>query len=158
MGRMGFMDRQREVYAQMAGQMRSLLVPGEVMYGIIVANQQKTFSATLYLVATTDRRIMMQPVDRKWQPNGQLLSFGPNDISNTSVWGWAHDAASKGEKIATFLTTSGDRIKFEAGGEKWKLMTLGGNLLENLMSTEEQSGGLDAFLRFLAAADPRARG
>ena len=49
-------------------------------------------------------------------------------------------------------------IKFEAGGEKWKLMTLGGNLLENVLSTEEQSNGLDAFLQFLAAADPRSRG
>ena len=137
--------------------MQSLLVPGEVMHGVIVANQQKTFSATLYLVATTDRRIIMQPVDRKWQPNGQPFSFGMNDITNTSVWGWAHDAASKGEKIATFLTSSGDRIKFEAGGEKWKLMTLGGNMLENALATDDQENGLDAFLNFLAAADPRGR-
>lgn len=154
---MGFMDRQREAYAQMGAFMQSLLVPGEVMQGVIVANQQKTFSATLYLVATTDRRIIMQPVDRKWQPNGQPFSFGMNDITNTSVWGWAHDAASKGEKIATFLTSSGDRIKFEAGGEKWKLMTLGGNMLENALATDDQENGLDAFLNFLAAADPRGR-
>ena len=154
---MGFMDRQREVYAQMAALMQSQLVPGEVMHGMIVANQQKTFSMTLYLVATTDRRIIMQPVNRKWQADGAPLSFRPNDISNTSVWGWAHDAASRKEKVATFLTTSGDRIKFEAGGVKWKLMTLGGNMLENVLATDSQLDGLNAFVNFLAAADPRGR-
>jgi hypothetical protein len=154
---MGFMDRQREVYAQMGAYMQQLLVPGEVMHGLIVANQQKTFSASLYLVATTDRRIIMQPVDRKWQATGAPLSFGMNDITNTSVWGWAHDAASRTEKVATFLTTSGDRIKFEAGGEKWKLMTLGGNFFENALATDSQLDGLNAFINFLAAADPRGR-
>jgi hypothetical protein len=154
---MGFMDRQREAYAQMSAYLQSLLVPGEVLRGTIVANQQKTFSATLYLVGTTDRRIIMQPVDRKWQPNGEPFSFGMNDITNTSIWGSAHESAGKGEKIATFLTTSGDRIKFEAGGEKWKLMTLGGNMVENFLATEDQEDGLEAFLNFIVAADPRSR-
>lgn len=138
--------------------MSTLLVPGEVLYGTIVANQQKTFSATIYLVGTTNQRIIMQKVDRKWQPDGAPLSFGPNDITDTSVWGWAHDAASKGEKVKTFLTTSGDRIKFKAGGEQWKLMTLGGNMLENALADDAQLDGLDAFVNFLAAADPRSRG
>ena len=141
----------------MGAYLQSLLVPGEVLHGTIVANQQKTFSATLYLVGTTDRRIIMQPVDRKRQPNGQPSSFGMNDITNTSVFAMAHEAASRGEKVATFLTTSGDRIKFDAGGEKWKLMTLGGNMLENTLSTEDQSDGLEAFVNFLSAADPRGR-
>ena len=59
--------------------------------------------------------------------------------------------------MATFLGTSGDRIKFEAGGVKWKLMTLGGNMLENVLATDSQLDGLNAFISFLAAADPRGR-
>ncbi len=137
--------------------MPSLLAPGEVLHGVIIANQQKTFSATIYLVGTTDRRIIMQSVDRKWQPTGPPLSFGSTDITETSVWGWAHDAASRGDKVKTFLTTSGDRIKFQAGGEKWKLMALGGNMLENALADDSQVAGLDAFIRFLSAADPRSR-
>ena len=149
---MGFMDRQREAYAAMGAYMQQLVLPGETLRGIIVANQQKAFSATLYLVGTTDRRIIMQQLDRKMQPNGQPLSYGSADITDASVWGWAHDSASRAEKVRTFLTTSGDRIKFEAGGEKWKLMTLGGNLLENALAGEYQLGGLNAFIDFLAAS------
>ena len=151
------MDRQREQYARLGAIMQGLLGPGEVLQGVIVANQQKTFAATIYLVGTTDRRIIMQPVDRKWQPSAAPLRFGPGDISETSVWGWDHDAASRGEKVKAFLATSGDRIKFQAGGEKWKLMTLGGNMLENALADDSQLSGLDAFIRFLAAADPRSR-
>ena len=42
---MGFMDRQREIYQQKMAEMHRLLVPGEVLYGVIMANHQKMMSA-----------------------------------------------------------------------------------------------------------------
>ncbi|MCB9380948.1 MAG: hypothetical protein R2694_05660 [Ilumatobacteraceae bacterium] len=152
---MGFMDRQREIYQQKMAEMHRLLVPGEVLYGVIMANHQKMMSAKFFLVATTDRRIILQPVNRKVDFDGPAISYGPQDITNASVWGWAHDAASRAEKVKTFLTTSGDRIRFDAGGQTWKLMTLGGNMFENMLATDEQLAGLEALIGFLAAAQPR---
>ena len=143
---MGMADKQRAIYEQLGNHMKAQLVPGETLKGVITANQQKTFSANFYAIGTTDQRLILQPVTKKWQPDGEAISVHRGDITSSSVWG-------KGGGFKTWASMSaGQELRFEANGTKWKFMALGGNLLEDLLANDEQVDGLDHVVEFLLSA------
>lgn len=122
------------------------LAPGEPLIGIVYAHQAKLFSVELWAIGVTPERLVMVPVDRRNQPTGMPLSIRRDQISDCSVWGW-------GGGVAEFLSMTADQqLRFTAAGRKFKLMALGGNVLENALSGPAQRKGLEALVEFLVTA------
>jgi hypothetical protein len=108
------------------------LEPGEELKGVAAATYQKTFSGSLYAVGVTDRRLVLQPLDRHVEPNGPPVSLSPATLESFELdgagGGWLTaptavlDAASLTLKLRT---TNGDKFKlmmmrggsFPFGGE-----------------------------------------
>lgn len=127
-------------------QLEPQLVPGEQLVGVVHANQQKTFSAKLYALGVTPVRLILVPIDRKFQANGPVVSLTRDVITGSSVWGW-------GGSVGDFLSSSSDQqIRIDTPDGKFKLMVLGGNILEDALSGAGQRSGLDALVEFLISA------
>jgi hypothetical protein len=148
---MGIREKQREIYQQAIAGMQARLDAGETLRGVAFASQSKTFSITLFVIGTTDQRLILQPVDRRWQAKGDPTIVRRGEVTDSSVWGWSVGEASTAQKIRTFATSNGQEIKFQANGEKFKLMSLGGNMLENMMASDEQLVGVQALIEFLSS-------
>ncbi len=48
--------------------------------------------------------------------------------------------------------TADQELRFETATEKYKLMVIGGNIVENALTGEDQLHGLDAVIEFLQSA------
>jgi hypothetical protein len=121
---------------------------GEELLGVVHATQPRTFSADLFAVGVTPGRLLLQPIGRKLEAKGAPVSIAREAVSESSVWGW-------GGSLADFLSaTANQQIRFTAGGEKYKLMVLGGNALEDALSGPSQKHGLEALVKFLLSAKP----
>ncbi len=132
--------------ALLAAELEPHLEPGEPLVGVVHANQPKTFSATLYAVGVTPSRLILLPLDKKAKANGAPISITPAQITNSAIWGW-------GGGVREFLAANSDQqIRFETATDKYKLMVLGGNIIEDALSGETQRRGLDALAEFLIAA------
>lgn len=104
----------------------------EELKGVVAATFRKTFSGALYAVGVTDRRLLLQPLDRHVEPGGPLVSVFPGTLESFALdgagGGWPTapmavlDAASPTLKLRT---TDGERFKltmmrgggFPFGGE-----------------------------------------
>lgn len=124
------------------------LAPGEELAGVVYAHQAKLFTAELWAIGVTAERLVLVPIDRRHEPAGAPLSIGRGELADCSVWGW-------GGGVAEFLSTTADQqLRFRAAGRKFKLMALGGNLLEDALSGPTQRRGLEALVEFLLTARP----
>ena len=145
---MGFLDRKwAETSRQLQEQLQPFVPPGESLVGVVHANEPKTFSAKLYAVGVTEQHLLLLPIDRKMRPAAAAPdSIERTDITASSIWGW------KGS-VADFLSGSADQqIRLETAQHKYKLMVLGGNMLENSLAGDEQLRGLDALVEFVLSA------
>ncbi|MCU0269566.1 MAG: hypothetical protein MUF83_13115 [Acidimicrobiales bacterium] len=145
---MGLFDANWERMAAILRELLTpLLAPGEELVGAVQANQQKTFSAKLFAVGVTPQRLIVVPVNRKWQPTGDPpRSVTRADITGCSVWGW-------GGSVRDFLSASADQqIRIQTADESYKWMVLGGNLLENSLAGADHLRGLDALIEFVLSA------
>jgi hypothetical protein len=141
-----FSSKWEETARRLEAELKPCLKPDEELIGAIFVNQQRKFSANLYTVGVTPDRLIVLPIDRKMKASGEPQSMTRDDIIHSSVWGW-------GGSIKDFLDVSGDQeLRFETATEKYKFMTLGGNMLENAMAGEGQLRGLDAVIEFLQSA------
>jgi len=91
----------------------------------------------------TDQHIIIQPVDRKWKPEGAPviataaeLQVG-NIFSDGAMWS---------------LSDKDQEIRFKAKGEDYKLLVLGGTIIENTLAGTDQVDGLGALVAFLRTA------
>lgn len=145
---MGFLDAN---WAEMARILRTrlepCLAPGEPLVGAVQATQPKTFSAKLFAVGITPDRLIVLPVNRKWEPTGDPVhSITRADITDSSVWGW-------GGSVRDFLSaSSNEQIRIRTPQASYKWMVLGGNLMENALAGDEHLQGLDALVEFLLSA------
>jgi len=99
--------------------MRSLLEPGEQLLGVCVATQQSTFSGRAVALAVTDRRLLVQPLDRRGRPKGDALKLPPGKIASASAGGAGGGWANVGMAI---LDQAAVKLELRtAGGEKLKL-------------------------------------
>ena len=141
-----FSSKWEETARRLEAELTPCLNPGEELIGAIFVNQQRKFSANLYTVGVTADRLIVLPIDRKMKASGDPQSVTRDDITHSSIWGW-------GGSIKDFLDVSGDQeLRFETATEKYKFMTLGGNILENALAGEGQLRGLDAVIEFLQSA------
>jgi hypothetical protein len=98
--------------------LEALLEPGEALRGIIAATQQRTFSGQLYALGVTDRRLLLQPVDRRMQPKGSARVVTPVTLVSAEVdgaghgWWTAPAVILDATAIAlTLRTTDGEKLK-----------------------------------------------
>ena len=143
---MGWLEKGWEELSQ---RLRVALEPyleGEELVGVVHANQPGLFSAQLFAIGVTPTRLLLLPLDRRHTATGEPASVRASDIESSAIWGW-------GGSVGDWLAASADQqLRFTAGGRKWKLMVLGGNLLEDALSGPSQRSGLQALLEFLLAA------
>jgi hypothetical protein len=96
----------------------ALLEPGEALLGIAAATHRRTFTGELYALGVTDRRLLLQPVDRKAKPKGALRVVTPETLVSADVdgaghgWWTAPAAILDAAAIAlTLQTTDGEKLK-----------------------------------------------
>jgi len=131
------------------------LEPGETLEGICACSQQKgLFSGGVAVLGITDRRLILQEIDRRGEPDGEPRILAPADISSAKVegagGGWAEIGSAIMDRHAVKLT-----VKTTAG-EKLKLMFMraeGGGLMATLGGGEAQRRGVEALGRWFARLD-----
>lgn len=143
---MGFLSGRWEETDRRAREVLAPHLAGEALVGAAMANEQKTFSANLYVVGVTPTRLVLVPVDRRWQPKGTVRSLTRPEITATSVWGW-------GDGAKTWLAPGSDQqIRIATADWSVKLMVLGGNVAEDALAGEGHLQGLEALVAFLQSA------
>jgi hypothetical protein len=97
----------------------------------------------LFAVGVSDQHLLVQEIDRKWKPVGTALVATAGEIKVGNIF-------SDGAKWS--LSDKDQEIRFEAKGQDYKLMVLGGTLFENALAGGEQVDGLQALVAFLRTA------
>jgi hypothetical protein len=133
--------------AQTAALVRDVLEPsvpaGENLAGAVYANKKSSFSAKLYAIGVTDNHVLIQEVDRKFKPVGTAVVATAGEIKVGNIF-------SDGAKWS--LSDKEQEIRFEAKGQDYKVLVLGGTIFENALAGGEQKDGLQALVAFLRTA------
>jgi len=129
--------------------LESLLEPGEELRGICAATQQSTFKGQLLAVGVTDRRLILQPLDRRGESKGEPLSITRGDLADAQAQdpsgGWLTPTAPIMDAAAVTLKLR------TADGQKLKLMLMRGGgpgFLGKLGGGEGQAEGVAALGRW----------
>jgi hypothetical protein len=118
---------------------------GEELRGLCVASQQKSmFKGGAVAIGVTESRLLIQPLDRRGNPDGPVQSIAPEQVASAKAGpaggGWVNVDAVVLDHAAVRLeikTTDGEKLKL-------MLMRGEGKLLGKLGGGETQSQGLDA--------------
>jgi hypothetical protein len=131
---------------------QSLLPPGEELLGAIAATEVKTFGGGVRAVFVTHLRLIVQPVDRKWNAKGEALSIRPEDVEDFRLSGLGDDWIT----AITVVASEGFELRLKLkSGQKIKLMAMSGEgrLLGALGGGETQQTGSEALLNWLSKLD-----
>jgi hypothetical protein len=102
----------------------ALLEPGEELRGACVATQASLFKGRQVAIGVTDRRLLVQGMTRKFEPDGEPTSLLPERIAKASAdgagggWMTINAAIMDGAAVTLKLRTT--------DGEKLKLMLMRG--------------------------------
>ncbi len=141
---MGWMsDKQAEAGKLIRAVIEPSVPPGETLRGAVYANKKSSFSAKLYAIGVTDQHLLIQQVDRKWKPEGAPVIATAADLQVGNIF-------SDGAKWT--LSDKDQEIRFKAQGEDYKLLVLGGTMIENALAGSDQVDGLGAVVGFLRTA------
>jgi hypothetical protein len=101
------------------------LEEGEDLRGITMASQQKgMFKGGAVIIGMTDRRLLIQAVDRRGRPAESLKALRPDQIAEVKAGGAGGGWISPGNLI---LDAAAKRLEIRtADGETLKLMLMGG--------------------------------
>src|SRR3954454_4112013 len=132
----------------------SQLEPGEELRGLCVASQQKSmFKGGAVAIGVTDRRLMVQPLDRRGEPDGAAESMVPDQIASAKAGG----AGGGWWSVTTgILDHAAVRLEIKTtDGAKVKLMLMRGEgkLLGKLGGGEPQRQGLDALAEWFRVVE-----
>jgi len=130
------------------------LEPGEALEGVCACSQQKgLFKGGAVALGVTERRLLVQPLDRRGDPDGGGQSLTAAEIVEAKAegagGGWADVGAAIMDRHAVKLTLK------TKGGEKLKLMMMraeGGGLMAKLGGGEAQRRGVEALGRWFVRA------
>ncbi|MGH2798032.1 MAG: hypothetical protein ACRDLO_12000 [Solirubrobacterales bacterium] len=99
-----------------------LLRSGEQLSGACVATQQSMFKGRLVVIGVTDARLILQGMNRKWEPDGEPISLPPERIASADAagagGGWAEVGAAIMDSAALTLklkTTDGEKLMMMRG-------------------------------------------
>jgi len=111
----------------------ALLEPGEELRGLCVATQASLFKGRQVALGVTDRRLLVQGMTRKFEPDGEPISLPPERIAKASAegagGGWIQISAAIMDGAAVTLklrTTDGERLKLMLMRGTGPLGSLGG--------------------------------
>jgi hypothetical protein len=131
------------------------LESGEALRGLCIGAQQKgLFKGGAAVIGVTDRRLMLQPLDRRGEVAGTAQSILPEQIASAKAGGagggWFTVEAGIMDHAAVQL-----QIK-TTGGEKLKLTLMRGKgrALGGLGGGEQQRQGLEALAGWFRAIEP----
>jgi hypothetical protein len=130
----------------------ALLEPGEALLGVLAANQQSTFSGKLVAIGVTDRRLLVQALDRHLQPRGESRSITHADIASVdsrvagSEWWNTELPVTNAALTMRLRTTSGDKLTLH-------MMRGGDGLLGRLGGGETQERGIQALAEWMRRGD-----
>ena len=129
----------------------AVLEPGEELCGIVAATQQSMFKGRLVALAATDRRLVVLPLNRRIEPDGEPISITPETLDGVKAGGaggWGADPT------AGIMDRSAAELKIRTtDGQKLKLMMMRGEgpgPLAGLGGGEDQRQGLEAVAANLA--------
>jgi hypothetical protein len=127
---------------------------GEELRGICVASQQKSlFKGGAVVIGVTDRRLLVQPLDRRGDPAGPTESIAPDDVASAKAGG----AGGGWWSVTTgILDHAAVRLEIKkTGGGKLKVMLMRGEgkVLGKLGGGEAQRQGLEALAGWFQAID-----
>lgn len=117
--------------------------PGESLVGCVHATRPSSFSSKQYALGVTDRHLLIQQVDRRMRPVGDAVVATADDLTVGNIFS---------DGAMWTLSDKDQQIRFEAKGEKYKFLVLGGTLFENALAGEGQIDGLQALVGFLRTA------
>ena len=146
-------DVAEDFHTQVRPRVEQLLAPGESLEGVCAGTQQSAFRGGMVALAVTDRRLLVQPLDRHAQPKGDAVSIPPDELSTFDAVGlggeWYNAEPSLLENTA--LTV---RLK-TAHGQKLKLqMMRGDGLLGRLGGGDAQQAGIAALATWVRQHRP----
>lgn len=123
----------------------AVLEPDEELRGFVAATQQSLFKGRLVALGVTDRRLIVVPLNRRIEPDGDPISITPERIADAKAGGagggWAEPGSAIMDKAAAEL-----KLK-TTDGEKLKLMMMRGTgpgPLGELGGGEAQADGMTA--------------
>jgi hypothetical protein len=128
------------------------LEDGEELRGLCIASRQKgMFGGGAAVIGATDRRLLIQSLDRRGNPDGVPLSIAPEQVASAKAGpaggGWINvDTA--------ILDHAAVRLQIQTtDGEKLKLMFMRGEgkILGGLGGGEGQRQGLEALAEWFRA-------
>jgi hypothetical protein len=147
-------DVAEDFHTQVRPRVEQLLAPGERLEGVCAGTQQSAFRGGMVALAVTDRRLLVQPLDRHAQPKGDAVSIPPDELSTFDAVGlggeWYNAEPSLLENTA--LTV---RLK-TAHGQKLKLQMMrgGDGLLGRLGGGDAQQAGIAALATWVRQHHP----
>ena len=136
-----------EFAATVRPHLETQLESGETLRGVIAATHQKTFSGTLHALGVTDRRLILQALDRHAQPKGEPKTIIREALASADADGigagwWRAGSGLVGAALTVTLRTR--------DGEKLKLMMMEGTgLLGSLGGGEAQREGVAALAEWM---------
>ena len=130
------------------------LEAGEELRGLCVASQQKgLFKGGAVVLGVTERRLLVQPLTRRGEPDGELQPILPEQVSSAKAGG----AGGGWWTVSTgILDHAAVRLEIKTtDGEKLKVMLMRGEgkLLGGLGGGEPQRLGLEALAEWFRAID-----
>jgi len=144
-----------DVEAKYRPHLESLLEHGEELRGICVASQQKgLFKGGAVALGVSDRRLLVQPLDRSGDPDGDPGSIASADVASAKAGG----AGGGWWSVPTgILDHAAVRLEIKkTDGEKLKLMMMRGEgkLLGGLGGGDAQRQGLEALAEWFSRVSP----
>jgi hypothetical protein len=134
-----------------APHLEGLLEPGEQLTGVCAASQQQgMFKGRGVAVGVTDRRLLIQPLDRRGRVSGDAISIAPEQVESAragdAVTNLNTAIVNAGAAALTLRTTNGDKLK---------LMLMRGNgVFGGPGGGEPQRQGVEALAEWLGRLDP----
>lgn len=126
-----------------------LLEPGEQMQGACVASQVGLLKGRQVALGVTDRRLIVQGMNRKFEAAGEATSLPPERLARVSA-----DGAGGGWMTVSAAVMDGAAVTLKlktTDGEKLKLMLMRGTgPLGGLGGGETQREGVEALAAWLA--------
>jgi hypothetical protein len=127
----------------------SLLQPGENLLGCCIATQQSLLSGRAVAIVTTDRRLIVQGLTRRFEAKGEPIPLPPEHIADVQIEGGGSGWATVGSMILdavsarlTLRTTDGEKLALTMMTGEGLFATLGGG--------DTQRDGLQALGRWFA--------
>ncbi len=118
---------------------RALLDPGEELRGACVATQQSAFRGRMVAIVTTDRRLVVQGLNRRFEPDGEPISLPPEKIAEAKAegggGGWINLEAAVMDELSVLLkirTADGEKLKLRMMRAEGRLTGLGGGETQQL--------------------------